>query len=54
MPRQTEGWKDRQNDGWKDGGTDRPYFTGPSQLPPGVQKTPGDIYHHFTQVYQKS
>ena len=25
-------------DRWKDGRTDRPYFIGPFQLPPGVQK----------------
>ena len=34
MPRQMEG----QTEEWKDGRTDRPYFIGPFQLTPEVQK----------------
>ena len=33
----------KRPDRWKDGRADRTYFTGPFQLPPGVQKTLGDI-----------
>ena len=36
---QTEGWRDGRMEGRKDRSTDRPYFTGPFRLPPGVQKS---------------
>ena len=36
---QTDGRTEGQMEGWKkDGRTDRSYFIGPFQLPPGVQK----------------
>ena len=38
MPGQREGWKNGQKDRWKDGRMDRPYFIGPFQLLPEVQK----------------
>ena len=31
-------FQEKYQDKWKDGKTDRPYFIGPFQLPPGVQK----------------
>ena len=35
---QTDGRADGRMEGWKDRRTDRPYFIGPFQLTPGVQK----------------
>ena len=42
-----------QKDRWKDGRTDRPYFKGPFQLPPGVQKLTDMKTYRWTQKERK-
>ena len=42
-----------QKDRWKDGRTDRPYFKGPFQLPPGVQKLTDMRTYRWTQKERK-
>ena len=42
-----------QKDRWKDGRKDRPYFKGPFQLPPGVQKLTDMKTYRWTQKERK-
>ena len=42
-----------QKDRWKDGRTDRPYFKGPFQLPPWVQKLTDMKTYRWTQKERK-
>ena len=46
-----EGWMERWMEGQKDRRMDRPYFIGPFQLPPGVQKFNKQLTYSVVSVF---